>query len=499
MGRELDDDDVEGDLELPPFDDAVDDDAPGYDGGAPPSPRPAGHDGPAGGDVPDAALEVDDAGGLDDAVAADLDVGVELDDHLEGQLVEDRDEDVDVGALDDGIDVEDERSEAGDDAEGGADTEGIGFDETFEGDDGGAEGTSENPEDEIDEAALPDMDDGEDTSGDDALAEALLAESEGSLPPWASSRVILVEGAGAAVPCRSVVAAAGRVAAAGEVLLLVEEGARAARRLPFGEGALAVALGEEGLVAATARGQLLVSHDFGATASSLGACRTGAVALSLELATTPGRFWVREGGALSCGTLPAQPPFPVRDRGVLAIAASGGMLLALTLAAGVPGIERFRGDDEDQRQAPLPEPARGLVERAKGGVLLAASAKGRCLAIGDGLRVALSRDGGVTFALSDPGRVIALAFGGEGADATLLGLLAPEGSASASLVAWGAAGDATRIGEVALVDRDTLGAARSAHADQVEAKATMAWDAARELVWVASAAGLVALGWPQRH
>jgi hypothetical protein len=283
------------------------------------------------------------------------------------------------------------------------------------------------------------------------------------------------------------------------VLLLVEEGARAARRLPFGEGALAVALGEEALVAATARGQLLVTHDFGATVSSFGAYRTGAVAPGLELATTPGRLWVREGGALSCGTLPAQPAMPVRERGVLAITASSGTLLALTVTSGVPGIERFRGDDEDRKQVPLPEPARAIVERAKGSVLLAASAAGRCLALGDGRRVALSRDAGVTFALSDLGRVIALAFGGESADATLLGLLAPEGTARAYLVAWGASGDAMRIGEVAIVDRDTQEGSPTAEADQAEASATIAWDAARELVWVASGAGLVALGWPQRH
>src|SRR5260370_1100184 len=83
-----------------------------------------------------------------------------------------------------------------------------------------------------------DIDAGEAAGTDHALAEALLADSEGGLPAWADARLAVLEGAGAAVPCRSIAVAAGRVAAAGEVLLFVEEGARAARRLPFGEGVL---------------------------------------------------------------------------------------------------------------------------------------------------------------------------------------------------------------------------------------------------------------------
>jgi hypothetical protein len=435
------------------------------------------------------ALDDPDAGGdLDDSNAAELDVGDELDD-FDDEEGGDAEADVDVGPLDEGIDPEDDERTVGDEEVGATDGEGIAVDESHDADDGGAEGTSENPEDEVDEATLPDMDDGEDAGGDQALAEALLAESLAEngerLPDWAPARLALLEGAGAAVPCRSVVVAAGRVAAAGEVLLFVEEGARAARRLPFGDGVVAVALAEDTLLLATARGQLLTGRDAGTEATSLGAFRSGASTVPVQLAATPGRFWIRAGAALSCVTVPAPAPSRVRERGVLAIAASAGALIAVTLGPSGPGIERLRGDDEGGLESPLAGAARELVERAGDALLFAAAAGGRCLALGDGLRLVVSRDGGATFALLDPGPVAAVAFAGDGADAPLLALVAPEGAASAYLVRATPAGEASRIGELTSAER--------------ELPAAIAWDPARELVWVASGAGLFALGIPQRH
>ena len=92
---------------------------------------------------------------------------------------------------------------------------------------------------------------------------------------------------------------------------------------------IAVALADDALLAATSRGQLLASRDGdagspapGAEATSLGAFRAGAGASPVQLAATPGRFWIRSGGTLSCATVGAIATLR-RDGGVLAIAASG--------------------------------------------------------------------------------------------------------------------------------------------------------------------------------
>ncbi len=461
---ERDEDEIDEDLDLPPLD--ADEEH---------EPTDEAHE------LPD---EPDGGGGLDDATAADLDVGDELDD-FDGEEGGDGEADIDVGPLDEGIDAEDGERTLGDEEESAADGEGIAVDESRDADDGGAEGTGENPEDEVDEAALPDIDDGEDAAGDHALAEALLAEGGQQLPEWAPARLALLEGAGAAVPCRSVAVAAGRVAAAGEVLLFVEEGARAARRLPFGDGVIAVALADDALVLATARGQLLMGRHGGTEATSLGAFRGSPSAAPVQLAATPGRFWIRAGGALSCVTLPAPSPSPVRERGVLAIAASAGALTAVTLGPSGPAIERLRGDDEGGLESLLAGPARSLVERVGDALLFAVAAGGRCLALGDGQRVAVSRDGGATFTILDPGPVAAVAFAGDDVDAPVLALVAPDGAVSTFVVRLAPSGEAARIGELTSAER--------------ELPAAIAWDPSRELIWVASGAGLFALGVPPRH
>src|SRR6185312_12045408 len=143
---------------------------------------------------------------LDDGEASDLDVGDELEE-LEGDKGVEGEDEVDVGPLDEGIDVAEEDRDPGEDEVGAADAEGIDVDESRDPDDGGAEGTSENPEDQVDEASLPDLDDGEDLGDEQALAQALLAEDGLDLPDWAEGRVAPVDGAGAAVPCRSIAVA----------------------------------------------------------------------------------------------------------------------------------------------------------------------------------------------------------------------------------------------------------------------------------------------------
>ena len=138
-------------------------------------------------------------------------------------------------------------------------------------------------------------------------------------------------------------------------------------------------------------------------------------------------------------------------------------------------------------EAPLPAPARGLVERDPAAILLAVAAGGRCLALGDGERVVVSRDGGATFTPLDAGRATAIAFAGDAADAPLLALVVPPpgpgGPSPAFVVQASASGEAERIGEL----------------PSAEPPAAIAWDASREVVWVASGAGLSALGMPRRH
>lgn len=424
-----------------------------------------------------------DESGLDELTAVDLDVGPELDD-IDELGADDTTGEIDVGPLEDGL-VTDEGSAAEGEAMG-FDDDNVVVDEDRDDDDGGAEGTKEDPGDDVDEAALPEMDDGEDNAGDDELAETLLAEA--SVPRWAASRWAPLEGAGSEVPCRAVAACGGQVAAAGEVLLMVEDGARAARQLAFGEGALAVALAEDALLVANARGQLLLARDHGAETSSFGQWRSGLAPTirsnDVELAATPGRFWIRAGTSLSSIDASGHPLTRVRERGVLAITAVGGVLLSLSSGTGGPAIERFRGDDEGWAEAPLPDAARAMAERCRGTLRVAAAGGGRSVALCDQQRVAVSRDGGASFSVLELSAVRAIAFAGADADAPLLALVAPEGGGSGFIAEVDAAGAPERVAEIA-------GPGREATA--------LSWDASREVVWVACAAGLLALGRPQRH
>ncbi|APR86594.1 Hypothetical protein A7982_11943 [Minicystis rosea] len=453
------------------------------------------------GDAEDELPAPIDEDGLDDAEADDLDVGGDDLETSDDELDE-PDTEVDVGALDEGIVLDEESADEHEDTDH-PDDDGLISDESGSDDDGGAEGTSEDPGDGIDEAALPELDDDDGSAPDDGLAETLLTEGDIAVP-WAAARWAPLEGAGADVPCRAVAAEAGRVAAAGEVLLIIEEGARAPHRLAFGEGSVAIALGDDAVIAATARGQLLVARDGGADAAAIGSWRAGVESSlglwpadaghAVDLAATPGRFWIRAGAALLCATSPVQPLAAVRERGVLAITASGGVLVALTTGGSGPAIERFRGDDEGWAATPLAGIALRMAERARGAVRLASAAGGRAVALCDHQRIAVSRDGGATFTVVELGNVPAITFAGDSPDAPLLALMAPSPNAAAFVVEIDTAGEAARVGEIAVPERDG-----ATEAPSPWTSASLAWDASRDVVWVASTAGLIALGRPQKH
>ena len=464
--NEEDIDEEEEDLELPANDADVDDDEPA---GILDEDNDEIDDSEDGGDNP-----------LDDAEATDLDAGEdEIDETDEDDANEESE--VDVGPLDDEVDIGEE-SELGD--EGVSDTshddDGIDLEERAASDDGGLEGTSEAPEDAVDEAALPALDADDDADeGDEDLAEVLLEGAQMELPPWDAARWTLLENAGAADPCSTLAIAAGRVAAAGEALLLVGEGERTARRASFGAGVTAVAAADDLLLTATARGQIAASQGAWSEAAPLGALRAGHGPVAL--AATPGRGWVLRERALHRITPPDGSLAPVRERGVLAVAASGGTVLLLAEGEKSPVIERLRGDDEGRRATPLRGPVRRLVEGvAKLGTLtLVAAAGGRALAFTDGARIAISRDGGASFSIVSFGSIVALAFAGEEASAALLILV--EGG---SVVQCPAIGEPTRVAAI-----EGLGGGPAA----------IGWDPTRECAWIACQAGLLAISKAPRH
>ena len=127
-------------------------------------------------------------------------------------------------------------------------------------DDGGEEGTGENLEDELDEIGLPLIDDDADPE-EPPLDETLFAQGptdERILPAPMAPQWEPLEGAGARVPCWSVAAVGGRVAAAGEVLMFVEDGGRTARPLAFAHHAMTVSFAFDALVVSSSRGELCI-------------------------------------------------------------------------------------------------------------------------------------------------------------------------------------------------------------------------------------------------
>jgi hypothetical protein len=439
----------------------------------------------------------DDEDPLDDATASDLEIGLDVGDD-DGAVGVEADGELDVGALDEGVDFSEEAdagdSAAQDDADGFGDEHHDGVQDDDDGwDDGGAEGTSDAPEDDVDDADLPELDaDDEGDEGDAALAEVLLAEAD-ALPPWDASRWAVVEGAGAHVPCRAVAVEAGSVVAGGEVLLLVEEGARAAHRAGVtAKEAASIALTTDVLVVATSRGQLLSSRDFGATATPLGGWKPSHG--DVELAATPGRVWIASEGALWSMTPLSEQISKVRARGVLRVRASGAVLVALTETSTGDGarsvsLERHRGDDEGWMSTPLGGEAARIATAA--GARFAVAAGGLLVAFADAGSLSLSRDGGESFETTALERVLALAFAGDDLDGPLAVLLAPDAEGVSTVLKLDVDGAPSRVGEL-------HGMVPSA-GDSEGAAADMAWDASRDVIWIACSAGLLAMGRTPQH
>jgi hypothetical protein len=462
------------DVPLPPLDDEGDD--------APPEGEDEELDGDYGG-----------ASDLDDSVAADLDVGIDIDD-LEQALGEDGEAaaQLDVGALDEDLVSGDD--EPGGDEEGHGGEEDDDLDELDDGpDDGGAEGTLDAIEDDVDDAALPALDgsSGGDDDGqhdDEALiGEVIRSAQVVELPardgvPWE-----IHDGAGARVPCVAVVAHAGRALAGGDVLLLVDEGESSAKRAGLGWSgrAVSVAMADGVLAVGTARGA--VSALAGEALAPLGGWR--ARGSPVRLAATPRRLWILVEERLYCSASDGAPAAVDLAAPVLAMAASAGTLLVLGGGAAA-AVHKVRGDDETPARVAVPDLDPGALQGA--GAHLAAAAAGEALAVGTAagaLRV--SRDGGATFTAHHLPALRALAFAGDGRDDDLLALVDGELSGDdVWLLRVAASGAITRLLALDGYDEEQEPAAEAA---------ALCWDTARELCWMASAHGLLAVGRATKH
>lgn len=473
-----DDLDLEDDsIDLPPPDGGHDEDG----------------DGPAGGDD-DLGLDVaDERDSLDDAVAGDLDVGEHVAfDETDAPADEPGDE-IDVGALDEGLVTAFEGDRAVDEGEGVDDD----LDDDLEAgrpgdlDDGGLEGLAVE-EDLVDEGQLPVLDADDDGEvGDDEELIAALADADAAkrLPAWSEAPFRAREGSGAEVPCAALCVAGGRLIAVGDAVLVVDDGAHAARRLATSPGGVSVAHAAGAIVVATARGQLVAIDEAGAAAPVAGFRPRKE---RVELAATPGRLWVRAGEALyRVESIRGDEgaPAPARAHGVIAIAAHGGVLVALTNGDQGPALERLRGDDEGWRVRPLAgEPRHAPLA----GALLAAGGSTRAVAIAVGDATYLTRDEGATWQALSFGRAVGLAFAGDEADAPLLALVEGAAGGEAFVVLVPADDEPTLVARVPAAPE---GAARA----DARGGAAIAWDASREVAWVATRAGLVAVGPERRH
>lgn len=469
----------EDDIALPPFDDEDDEDESQLDVG----------------DLL-RTLDDDDADPFDDSTAADLETGLDIGLSDEGDRVGDEaaEEGVDVGGLEDDLVVQDEIGGGLDDRLEPSldeDEDLESFDREGSDDDGGAEGTLSSGEDEVSEADLPELDADEegDHEAEDVVAEMTFA-ADTSLPPWDAQRFAVVEGAGAAVPCSALAIGHGKVAAAGEVVLLVEE--EAAVRCRFEAGARAVAIADDGSLVAAARGELWISRDNGKTVSPLGGFRGNTSAISLVGAA--GRVWILSDGALSWISTAGGPATLVRGSDVARIAGAGAALVALSRSSRGPVLERLGMDDGGAEELHLDAAATALAADER--VVLAAAAGGRLLALASLEAVSVSRDGGRTFrSFALPGAV-ALAFAGDQSDAPLLALLVPPLEDEAFVALLPAEGSPSLVAEFAgggsLEDEAGDGTA------SIGASA-IGWDASRECLWIVCRAGLLALARARKH
>ncbi|MFO0591242.1 MAG: hypothetical protein U0441_27090 [Polyangiaceae bacterium] len=453
----------EDELPLPPLDGARDDDAPLAI-------------------ADDDAIEEGEASGSDDGAPVEMDAGIVLDV---------KDEEIADGA-EAARDVVDLASIADtlaflDDAERDDDGSGLGRDEDDdtllddqESDVAGA-GTGEDPSVFVDEGALPPLDEDDGAHAVDVA----LRRSATATPERARWRV--VSGVGAQVPCWLVAASPSLVVASGPTMIIARDGGRVSKAAGPDIDAAALAASEDAIFAVTRKGALFASTDGG------GSWATGSVPWPLSrgggIAATPGRLWICDGGALwSVRWTPTsrpEPPVERGGRGVRAMIAAGSTLVLLSEKEGDLVIERLRGDDEAPDEQRVPDEVRAAI--GDGSVTLAATPSARAIALLSGGVVHVSRDGGATFTRAKVGPAAAIAFAGDGDAARLVALTAREDRTSPLdlLLVELASDEASHVADVAV--------------SGASGRAALAWDSAREVLWVASSAGLIAYERSTQH
>lgn len=452
----------EEELELPPLDGVLDDEEADDHG------EPDDHD-----------IADEPALGEEEGAGLDLDPTSELDavDDAPAEGNEPAHEAVDIGSLADAIELPDEGPR-------GADERGLTREEEEEaspfdaqGIDDAGSGTGEDLAGFVDEGALPSL------GVDDGAEAAPVVEAS---PRWDRGRYHVATGLGAEVPCGLLAVSSSYVVAVGPAVMLVRDDARMALGTGPDIDAVAVAATEDAIFVVSRRGALFASTDGGA--AWMPAAAPSPEGPPIELAATPGRLWVRRRGSLSSMRYREadrpEPQVVVRKEGVRAMAVAGSALVVLSERSGELVIERLRGDDEASEAEPLPEPLQAVA--AEGTPVLAAAAGGRALALLAGGAVHVSRDGGRSFRKIEAGPALAVAFAGQGESACAMALVAGERRAedAAALVEIDPGGACTRVAEIA-------GAAGG--------PAALAWDGAREVMWVACEAGLIAFERSARH
>jgi hypothetical protein len=239
------------------------------------------------------------------------------------------------------------------------------------------------------------------------------------------------------------------------------------------------------MVLATTRGSLLVSRDGFATSSPVTGFRStkGPVGLACTLE----RVWLLHEGALWSMSGADAALSRVRENGLRAMWAANGTLVALSTEEEGVFVEKLRGDDEPRDPKALPAEVVKFVMAAQRPTFVA-TAGGKRLAIGSSNGLYLSNDGGASFSRVEVPGVGAACFAGNDEDADLFVMVTAPNESSAHLVRVTDDGEAARVAEV-----------RGTNESGAFGEVSVAWDAARELLWIASRHGLVAWGPARRH
>ena len=349
-------------------------------------------------------------------------------------------------------------------------------------------GTDEEPvefaTDLDDFAALPALDQ---DSDDDVDTEDLFLEAdEHDIPRWATTRWTFAQPGGPSVPSTAVAVASGVVLAGGEVALVVDEHRMSARPVGPGIWAHSVAVTNGTLYMLSSDGELLMSEDAGRTVRAAGPWHGGGRG---ALAATTDQLWIHSGESLWAMSPSIMRPRLIRSVGVVRACAAGDVIVALTQSIDGPSIERLSDGESDWTDMPLGGAVRVVADAPD--AFLAASDSGRLVAISDGVYTFVSRDGGVTFQSLRFGHVVAITFAGDSAGASLLAAVCDDS-------------DGCFLVE-APPDRVNVRLAELPIAADPEAKSvnpgaiSLAWDATRDVLWVGSPKGLLAIARPAKH